>query len=144
MAKVLTRQPRELLPKTSPMNHKVEWASDFMCSITGEFMYGHEYAWSKKELEDLKYAIKLEKGGLGLLIRPRTCPAELASPKDPYVVMQDSTFFDRKTLERFFEEEAQLQFGNSAQRELIDAYEYIELFRKYRQYTSWGGHEDGK
>ncbi|MBT7705981.1 hypothetical protein HN747_00895 [archaeon] len=50
-------------------------------------------------------------------------------------MLPDGTFFDRTNLERFFKEEAQLQFGNEEQRKLVNAYEYIELFRKYKEYV---------
>jgi len=130
--------PSDFLPHITHRVPKTFWASDFVCPTTGEIMYGNGHCWELEELEDIKYAIKLEQR-MGLSLRCEFAPdANILTPHDPYVILDDETCFDRSTLQRFFKKEAQLQFGNQEQRKLIDAYEYIELFRKYRQYTDFG------
>ncbi|MBT7706117.1 hypothetical protein HN747_01580 [archaeon] len=135
MAKISSDNPTIFLPSIPQRTLRTHWASNFVCPTTGEIMYGNSHCWKPEELEDIRYAIKLEQKA-GLSLRCEFTPdANILTPHDPYVILDGGTCFDKSTLNKFFKEEAQLQIGNPEQRKLVDAYEYIELFGKYKEYV---------
>lgn len=86
-------------------------------------------------LEDIRFARALEDKGMGLRAKPGYRGTLCPPPEE--VILSDRIIATAEEIEIFVRKN-KLQFGNPQSIELRDAYQYLKLFEKYRQFHPLG------